>query len=49
MWIIVTGDMSSGFAFHGPFETVDSANQYATQEGFGVWEVCEVITPEYLP
>ena len=27
-WIVITGNPSDGFAFHGPFETATQASEY---------------------
>lgn len=44
-WIIVAGSMGGGFFFHGPFDSAEEAQEHATSNGFGTWEVSPLQAP----
>ena len=44
-YIIVAGDSASGFHYHGPFTGHWEADSFAMENGFGRYEICELIKP----
>jgi hypothetical protein len=44
MYIVVTGDIKTGFLFHGPFDSYDAADEFG--QGFAeTYEVVELESP----
>lgn len=45
-FVLVTGTVGNGFSFHGPFETMEAAQEYGVNAGLSVWEIAPIQAPE---
>jgi hypothetical protein len=51
MWIVITGNITHGFRFYGPFQNMDEAHEFGdhtVEYPDDNWQAFELTTPEVL-